>query len=702
MFVMDEMQQDVVMDEAWASVLELCGDKTRTDIDMNIDDDDPIKKQVKARSYTLNHAAQILGIKTQTLRYATHELALDSFLDPDGVVRYPVYTFEPTATDPDMREMIAGYERLKARDLRDLLEITSKVLNRRLRRLGATSKNVIWRDIRGMWDLPETFDEYRARLDEVRDQQSQDRREKKQKKRERRRKRREEQTQLRNRLIDAFPKWRDTYRADQKIYMHIGDPNSGKTYDALQALKQAGTGWYLAPLRLLAYEIFDRLNDEGVPCNLLTGEEYIPVEGAEITAATIEMFNPHKSGDCVIIDEAQMLADADRGWAWTRAMMESKASEMHIIGPPTARTLIEVLAGAAEIPYEVIEHQRLTPIAVADKHFTLESLPNHTILVAFTRQGVLDLKTKLERLGRAVSVVYGSLPPEVRRRQADRFAEGETEICVATDAVGMGLNLPADVVCFYEIEKYDGKTVRRLLPSEVRQIGGRAGRYGMSQAGLITTTNKHHLRYIREAHSKDPEILTHARVAPTVDDLSLIPGNLSEQLTQWAALESIPDELRAVITTADLAERVELAKMLSDEQIERLGLASALQLVNAPTRKSTRPYWQDCAYMILEGYQIPEPPPAPVPIHDSDDLEGTELSIACADIYLWLSRRKEFRQHCDAYDAVREMRREWSLSIDEALLRKLDTAKRCNSCGKILPSRHRYRICDSCYFDKQY
>ncbi len=697
---MDEIQQDVVMDEAWASLLELCGDQIRADIDKPITDNADISEQVKARTYTLNHASQILGIKTQTLRYASQELALDSFLDPDGTIRYPAYTFEPTAHDPDMREMIAGYERLKSRDLRDLLDLKSKVLNRRLRRLGVTSKSVVWRDVRGMWILPETFDEYRKMLNGLREGQNEERRDKKRKKRERRRKRREEQTQLRNRLIDAFPKWRDSARDHQMIYMHIGDPNSGKTHDALEALKEAGSGWYLAPLRLLAYEIFDRLNDAGVKCSLLTGEEYIPVDGAHITAATIEMFNPVTSGECVIIDEAQMLADADRGWAWTRAMMESKAPEMHIIGPPTARTLMEVLSSAAEIPYEVVEHTRLTPIRVADRHFTLEALPNHTILVAFTRQGVLDLKTKLERLGRSVSVVYGSLPPEVRRRQADRFANGETEICVATDAVGMGLNLPADVVCFYEIEKYDGRTVRRLLPSEVRQIGGRAGRYGYSQAGLITTTNKHHLRHIRNMHDAEPEILTHARVAPTVDDLSLIPGNLSEQLTEWAALESIPEELRAVITTADLAERVELAKMLSDEQIANLGLASALQLVNAPTRKSTRSYWLQCAYMILEGYQIPEPPIAPVPIQDSEDLEGTEYSIACADIYLWLSRRKEFKEFCEAYDVVHESRREWSLSIDQALLQKLDTARRCTSCGKILPSRHRYRICDSCYFDK--
>ena len=317
--------------------------------------------------------------------------------------------------------------------------------------------------------------------------------------------------------------------------------------------------------------------------------------------------------------------------------------------------------------------------------------------MAFTRQGVLDLKMKLERLGRTVSVVYGSLPPEVRRRQADRFAAGETEICVATDAVGMGLNLPADVVCFYEVEKFDGKNDRQLLPSEVHQIGGRAGRYGMSKTGLIAATNKEDLRIIRELYEQSPPELTFARVAPTADDLDLIPGSLADQLTQWAELKSIPQALRAVITTADMDERIALAKMLSADVVKKLGLASALQLVNAPTRKTTRPYWLDCAYIILEGHQIPLPPDAPTPINDGGDLEATEFSIACADIYLWLSRRKEFAVNCEAHEQVREERREWSLSIDEALLRNLNTARRCRTCGKLLPSRHRYRICDNCF-----
>ena len=686
-------------DEAWHSVLELCGDMIRDGVAAPRDND-PVERQVAARSYTLKQAAKLARVNGATLRFAAQELALDSFLDPRGKLRFPVYTFKPTAADPDLREMIAGYERLRPSDLRKVLQIDPHSLNREIREAGLSPKRLFWRDLRGLWDLPETFEEFNRRLSGGGEAVA--RRNKNRRGGRSRRRKRESEAKLRNRLIDAFPKWRNAFRDHQQLYLHVGAPNSGKTHDALEALKAAESGWYLAPLRLLAYEIFDRLNAAGVACSLLTGEEYIPVEGARITAATIEMFNAMDSRNCVIIDEAQMLADADRGWAWTRALMESSAPEMHIIGPPTARNLIEVLASAAEIPCELVEHERLAPIAVSERHFTLESLPPATILVAFTRQGVLDLKMTLERLGRSVSVVYGSLPPEVRRRQADRFAEGETEICVATDAVGMGLNLPADVVCFYEVEKFDGKNDRQLYPAEVHQIGGRAGRYGMSTTGLITATNPHDLRIVRELYEQQPATLSFARVAPTVDDLNLIPGSLAEQLAQWAELKSIPDELRAVITTADMDERIELAKMLSDAEIKRLGLAAALQLVNAPTRKTTRPYWLDCAHMILEGYQIPLPPEAPEPIRDGGDLDATEFSIACADIYLWLSRRREFAQFGESQAQVREERREWSLSIDEALLRNLNTARRCRSCGKLLPSRHRYRICDTCFHRRRF
>src|SRR5581483_6074321 len=327
----------------------------------------------------------------------------------------------------------------------------------------------------------------------------------------------------------------------------------------------------------------------------------------------------------------------------------------------------------------------------------LERLPERTILVAFSRRNVLHLKTELEMRRRRVSVVYGNLPPEVRRKQADRFADGQTEICVATDAVGMGLNLPADRVCFYELEKFDGKNMRHLTPSEVHQIGGRAGRYGLSTVGEIGATNRRSLKMLQSLYAIPPEELTHARVAPVVEDLALIPGSLAHRFAQWAELQSIPDTLRDVIRPADIDERIALARMLSDREVEQLGLATAVKLVNAPTKENTRPYWRACAQAILENIPMPVPPEAPIQISNDHDLDLTEESIACADIYLWLSRRPEFSTFAPDEEAVRDMRAVWSMSIDGALLRRLDTLARCVNCRRPLPLGHRYSLCDNCY-----
>src|SRR5262249_32863571 len=161
------------------------------------------------------------------------------------------------------------------------------------------------------------------------------------------------------------------------------------------------------------------------------------------------------------------------------------------------------------------------------------NLPPRTILVAFSRRRVLHLKTELEMHRRSVSVVYGNLPPEVRRRQADRFAEGQTEICVATDAGGMGLNLPARQVCFFELGKFDGKRMGVGGRGEVHQIGGGGGRYGLSKAGLVGAATRRGLRMLQQLYARSPDELTHARVAPAVEDLEMIPGTLAHRFAQW-------------------------------------------------------------------------------------------------------------------------------------------------------------------------
>ena len=693
-----------VPDEAWQAALHEAGSVMRP----GAGEGKTERGRVIAHTYTLAGASKRLGVSEQALSTALHEGRLSAFSDPEGVTRLSAEVVEMVVQDTAYLEQIAAYEVIKVRDLAIVCDVNYGAMRKRINKSKIDQSATRWGDVRGRWGLPETLREFKSILREKLDQRKMARveriaerdrilSEQRRLLQEHRERERRERDELRAKLVAAFPAWKHERRADQQITIHVGPPNSGKTHMALDRLAQVESGWYLAPLRLLAFEIFDRLNRRGVYCNLLTGEEFIPIPGATITAATIEMFDPRHSGDVVIIDEAQMVADPDRGWAWTRAIMESQSPEIRVICPPTAQKLIEQMAKAAAIPHNVIEHERLAPIEVSKKHWTLKELPPRTILVAFSRQSVLHLKTELERMKRTVSVIYGNLPPEVRRKQADRFASGQTDICVATDAVGMGLNLPADNVIFYELQKFDGKKVRSLTPGEVQQIGGRAGRYGLSQAGEVGATNKRDLNLVKQLFFAPQPHLTHARVAPTVDDLEMIPGSLAEKLDQWASLQSVPESLRNAIRTADLSERIELARMLTDAEIDRLGLATAMKLINAPTRQSTRPYWYECARSILSDKPMPLPPKAPTEVNTASDLELIESCVSSADIYLWLSCRPEFMAFAPEGEYVRDLRMQWSEQIDLALLKRIDTARRCQQCGRPLSVNYRFSICESCY-----
>lgn len=697
---MDNSQENLMpLDEAWQPLLAVVGNVPRRGAKKR---GDTIRDQVVANTYTLNGILSLYQIRKPALDLALRRDLLTSLIDPDGQTRFSATEIESIHSDSARMELIHECERIFLDEVSDLLVIPVTEVRRMLVTNGIRDPKPTWGEIKTHLQLPvETLVDLRESVirnkAEKRNSQREQRSERKQRERQTEREERESRKQLRQKLLDAFPAWKHDNRADQVITLHVGPPNSGKTHDALNALEEAGSGWYLAPLRLLAYEIFDRLNQRGTPCNLLTGEEYIPIPGARITAATIEMFSPNHSGELVVIDEAQMLADADRGWAWTRALMEAAAPEIHVISPVYAQSLIINLADTAGMEIEVFEHNRLAPIQIAEQAWTLQDLPPKTILIAFSRQNVLDLKMVLEELGRDVSIIYGSLPPEVRRKQSDRFANGETDVCVATDAVGMGLNLPADHVCFYELEKFDGRSVRILMASEVQQIGGRAGRFGFAEAGTIGALNKRDLKLLKKLFYDHPKELTHARVAPTVDDLALIPGTLAEQLIQWSELQSIPDSLRDKVRTADLTERIELAKMLNPAEVQYLGLNAALRLINAPTNKVSRAFWRDCATSVITNYRMSLPNFPPTEITDSADLEATEEAIAKADIYLWLSHREEFASFAPEHVTVRALRNQWSIRIDDALVNKLKMRRQCKQCGRPLPLNYRYRICDKCY-----
>ena len=158
-----------------------------------------------------------------------------------------------------------------------------------------------------------------------------------------------------------YPAARSMARA---IVMHVGPTNSGKTHAAMGALKSARSGIYCGPLRLLAWEVHDRLNGEGVACNLLTGQERVEHDGARHAACTIEMAPLNAHVACAVLDEIQMLGSEQRGWAWTRALLGLQADELHVCGDDTAVDLVRRLCALTGDSLRVLRYERLSPLAV--------------------------------------------------------------------------------------------------------------------------------------------------------------------------------------------------------------------------------------------------------------------------------------------------------------------------------------------------
>jgi len=246
----------------------------------------------------------------------------------------------------------------------------------------------------------------------------------------------------------------------RKLIFHVGPTNSGKTYSAMKMLKDADTGYYLAPLRLLALEGYETLLKWGLQASLVTGEEQIIDEEAAHVSSTIEMANFQVEVDVCVIDEVQMIDDPDRGWAWANAIIGIiPASTVVMTGSEDALAAVEELAEWLDEELEVVRFERKAPLILHHRPTSLKRLEPSTAVVAFSRRDVLALKEQLG--GRYdVSVVYGNLSPEVRREEARRFREGESQILVATDAIAMGLNLPIKTILFARDSKFDGQSRR--------------------------------------------------------------------------------------------------------------------------------------------------------------------------------------------------------------------------------------------------
>lgn len=474
------------------------------------------------------------------------------------------------------------------------------------------------------------------------------------------------------------------------VYMHIGPTNSGKTHHALQRLAQSRRGLYLAPLRLLAWEAAERLNEAGCPTTLLTGEEHIPVEDARVVAATTEMF-PQDRYDVVVIDEAQMVGDPDRGWAWLRALVRANANELHVCAAPQAEAfLLKLFAGLGDT-VSVEHNERLVPLHPLPDAIPLERLPERSAVVAFSRNAVLRLKTEIEAIHKKpCAVIYGALPPDVRREQARRVRSGECPFVAATDAIGMGINFPVDHVFIMDVTKYDGKSERPLRSDETLQIIGRAGRYGLSEAGWYGSTSRSNHQYLVETAAEPPLPVVSAYLQPTVEQLQFLSGRLHKRLQLWQQLaEPLVPEF---VKIAPLEQMIELARLLPPRLEENLEYA--YMLVTAPVSRESQPFWQAVVTALEQGKKAPGPELPPREIHSDSDLADAESCLKQHELCLWLIRRGvpfKLGEH-----RVRRNRNQIADAMNAALARGMSLGG-CRICGRKLPTGYRFRICRSCY-----
>lgn len=285
-------------------------------------------------------------------------------------------------------------------------------------------------------------------------------------------------------IFENFHQYSQARKNKRTIYYHAGPTNSGKTYGAMQDLIKAENGCYLAPLRLLAWEKYEELKNHHI-CALITGEEAKRPEGYTHSASTIEMANFNKKYKVAVIDEIQMIGDNQRGWAWTKALISIQAETIYVCGDDSALNLVKQIADLCGDELIIVNHERKSKLSFIDKPLNENQIEKGDAIVVFSRKEALRQKENFENLGFKVSIIYGMMTPEVRKEQAKLFLEGKTDIVVSTDAIGMGLNLPIKRVIFTTIVKFFDKKEHIISYSEIKQIGGRAGRFNLYPEGFV-------------------------------------------------------------------------------------------------------------------------------------------------------------------------------------------------------------------------
>jgi len=260
-----------------------------------------------------------------------------------------------------------------------------------------------------------------------------------------------------------------------KITAVLGPTNTGKTFLAIETMLAFDTGMMGFPLRLLAREVYDKVIKRVDPkiVALITGEEKIIPANAKYFFCTVESMPVDKILEFVGIDEIQMCGDHERGHIFTDRLLNLRGEKLTMfMGSNSMRNIIEKL----EEDIEYIDRKRLSKLTYSG-HKKISRIERKSAIIAFSAEEVYAIAELIRRQKGGAAIVMGSLSPKTRNSQVSLYQSGDVDFLVATDAIGMGINMDLNNVYFSNLKKFDGKKLRRLRLSEVSQIAGRAGRY---------------------------------------------------------------------------------------------------------------------------------------------------------------------------------------------------------------------------------
>lgn len=485
----------------------------------------------------------------------------------------------------------------------------------------------------------------------------------------------------------------------RKLEAYLGPTNSGKTYNALQALqklKRGESGVYLAPLRLLALEVCEELRSAGIPTSLITGEEQDIEPNAKVICSTIEMLDTTKVYNIAVIDEMQIVADQQRGWAWTRALFQLDADRIFILGSTAVEPMLRDFADSTGDDLDIHITSRFTPLQMIPNPVAPVSIQKGTLFSVFSRNSVIQWGQFFRNNGFSVAQIYGAMPPEVRREEARRFRSGEADILVATDAVSMGLNLPAHTVVIGEYEKYDGSSTTPVPHSLVRQIAGRAGRFGYHESGMVAGTDDIIHKHIKKAiTSKDTHInFPHLTVAPTYEWVDMVMEDypnttVQDLLIGWE--KTI--EGSKWFTCIDMSTYMEKARVLdSVAGSSEISMHERLQILTAPV--NVRTGQMDIFRKMISGIANNQKIDAPItPTGDmviTDELETAYKSIS---LYCWFHYR-----YPNIFPAIRQAETERSVCVSKLIEHiRLGLKRYCRACGAPLTTHKNVTMCRTCY-----